>query len=611
MVSKKKKKYSSGEGAQFMTRKAALKKLQLSLKDFRRICILKGIYPREPRNRKRAQKGAGGIKTLYHTKDIKFLLHEPIIWKLRELKVYQQKIRRARAQREYGKMRKFLRDYPEINIDHIVKERYPTFVDALRDLDDCLTLCFLFSTFPSLKKVPRDQSFLCRRLTVEFMHAVIAAKALRKVFVSVKGFYYQVEFEGQTITWIVPHHFSFQPQSKDEVDFKIMATFVEFYTMMLGFVNFKLYHSLNLVYPPKLPIGFSSEKDKDLIDEQSYVSERIAAMNISPAKIEGSNEVEELPEIDIFPTEDNDPQKLEEAKLEAEKIKKLKTLFKGLKFYINREVPREPLVFIIRCFGGECSWDKDHFVGATFDETDETIAYQIVDRPSMDKQYLSRYYIQPQWVFDSVNTRTLLPINKYLIGAILPPHLSPFVDTIKDQVYIPPEERELNDPNFKPLNADSSGSEIEEASDEDKEEQNEPDSEDSDAERAITKQYQQEVDEDSSQDEEENDDDDLDPEKKKLAKEKKKSMRVTTGVTHKEHPYQKEIEDKQAFRLREKLVRKKHRNLYKSMKAGQEKRKKEIWLLRKKRRLHDEKIKDEKKAEKRKQKMQALEATSI
>lgn len=112
--------------------------------------------------------------------------------------------------REYHKMKKYFRDYPEINIDHIVKERYPTFVDALRDLDDCLTLCFLFSTFPSLKKVPPDQSLLCRRLTVEFMHAVIAAKALRKVFVSVKGYYYQAELEGQTITWIVPHHFSFQ-----------------------------------------------------------------------------------------------------------------------------------------------------------------------------------------------------------------------------------------------------------------------------------------------------------------------------------------------------------------------------------------------------------------
>ncbi|XP_046964661.1 pescadillo homolog [Vanessa cardui] len=607
MVAKKKKKYSSGEGAQFMTRKAALKKLQLTLKDFRRICILKGIYPREPRNRKRAQKGAGGIKTLYHTKDIKFLLHEPIIWKLRELKVFQQKIRKARAMREYQKMKKYFRDYPEINIDHIVKERYPTFVDALRDLDDCLTLCFLFSTFPSLKRVPPDQSLLCRRLTVEFMHAVIAAKALRKVFVSVKGYYYQAELEGQTITWIVPHHFSFQPQSKDEVDFKIMSTFVEFYIMMLGFVNFKLYHSLNLVYPPKLTAAFNADTEKDLVDERAYVSERIAAMNISVARIAGANEVEELPEIDIFNTEDTDPQKLEEAKLEAEKVKKLKTMFKGLKFFINREVPREPLVFIIRCFGGEVSWDRDHFVGATFDETDESIAYQIVDRPTMDKQYLSRYYIQPQWVFDSVNTRSLLPINKYLMGAVLPPHLSPFVDKTKDQVYIPPEARALNDPNFKPLSEDGpSEEEIEEDSEEEKEEKEE--SEDEDAEKALTKQYQQEVEQDSQSEDES--DDDIDPEKKKLAKEKKKAMAVTTGVTYKENPYQKEIEDKQAFRLREKLVRKKHRNLYKSMKAGQEKRKKDIWLLRKKRRLHDEKVKEEKKVEKRKQKMQMLEAAS-
>lgn len=88
--------------------------------------------------------------------------------------------------------------------------RYPTFIDALRDLDDCLNLCFLFSTFPSLRNIPRDQSELCRRLTIEFMHAVIAAHALRKVFVSIKGYYFQAEIKGQTITWIVPHQFSFE-----------------------------------------------------------------------------------------------------------------------------------------------------------------------------------------------------------------------------------------------------------------------------------------------------------------------------------------------------------------------------------------------------------------
>lgn len=31
-----------------------------------------------------------------------------------------------------------------------------------------------------------------------------------------------------------------------------MATFTEFYTTLLGFVNFRLYHSLNLHYPPKV-----------------------------------------------------------------------------------------------------------------------------------------------------------------------------------------------------------------------------------------------------------------------------------------------------------------------------------------------------------------------
>lgn len=158
--------------------------------------------------------------------------------------------------KDFAALRKYLDNRPTLKLDHIVKERYPTFIDALRDLDDCLTLCFLFSTFPSLAHIPRDQSLLCRKLTIEFLHFVIAAKALRKVFVSIKGYYYQAEIKGQTVTWIVPHHFSFEHQKKNEVDFKLMSTFVEFYIVMLGFVNYRLYHSLNLYYPPKcLNIG--------------------------------------------------------------------------------------------------------------------------------------------------------------------------------------------------------------------------------------------------------------------------------------------------------------------------------------------------------------------
>ncbi len=59
--------------------------------------------------------------------------------------------------------------------------RYPTFIDAVRDLDDCLSMCILFSTFPKTRNTHTRLVELCRRLTVEFMHYVISSKSLRKV----------------------------------------------------------------------------------------------------------------------------------------------------------------------------------------------------------------------------------------------------------------------------------------------------------------------------------------------------------------------------------------------------------------------------------------------
>lgn len=418
----------------------------MSLNDFRRLCIIKGIYPREPKHRRKAQRGSTDIKILYHSKDIKFLLHEPIVWNLRDYKIFNRKTNRDRAVRDFRNLKRRLDAYPELKLDHIVKERYPTFIDAIKDLDDCLTLLFLFSTFPSLKYVPREQSALCRRLTIEFMHAMIASKSLRKVFISIKGYYFQAEIKGQKVTWIVPHYYPFQPQSKSDVDFKVMSIFVEFYTIMLGFVNFRLFHSLNITYPPQFPAAVGADEN-----EQSFISERIAALNLDLLRADGAavqdeDDGDEELDIDLLTTE-GDSDKIRRMKEEAAQVRRLKKIFKGLKFFINREVPREPLVFIIRCFGGRVSWDQTLFAGATFAETDESITHHIVDRPQMGKQYMSRDYVQPQFVFDCVNQLKLLPTNRYFIGAVLPPHLSPFVDPNREEVYIPPEEKALRDPN--------------------------------------------------------------------------------------------------------------------------------------------------------------------
>ena len=57
---------------------------------------------------------------------------------------------------------------------------------------------------------------------------------------------------------------------------------------------------------------------------------------------------------------------------------------------------------------------------------------------------LDRYYIQPQWVFDCVNARLLLPVEEFFPGVVLPPHLSPFVEE-KEGDYVPPEKKRLLD----------------------------------------------------------------------------------------------------------------------------------------------------------------------
>ncbi len=55
---------------------------------------------------------------------------------------------------------------------------------------------------------------------------------------------------GQQVTWLVPHQLA-QVLPKD-VDYRVMLTFLEFYSTMLQFVLYKLYSAAGAWYPPQV-----------------------------------------------------------------------------------------------------------------------------------------------------------------------------------------------------------------------------------------------------------------------------------------------------------------------------------------------------------------------
>ncbi|CAN0913590.1 Pescadillo homolog [Linum grandiflorum] len=435
-------KKKEGNAARYMTRSQAIKQLQVNLNVFRKLCILKGVFPREPKKKIR-----GNNQTYYHVKDIAFIQHEPLLEKLREQRAYERKIHKALAKKNEDLATRLRTREPTYTLDNLIRERYPKFVDALRDLDDCLSMVHLFAALPAVERLKIDvvRVHSCRRLTHEWQAYVARCHKLRKVFVSVKGIYYQAELEGQKITWLTPH--ALQQVLPDNVNFSVMLTFLEFYETLLAFVNFKLYHSINVKYPPILDprledlaadlyalTRYMGGNSKHIIEEhkdsESSKPEQTEGLKESELRLSQlqhqlpSNEPGALMHLIEEDTEydDDDPD-----------TKECRKLFKNMKFYLSREVPRESLLFVIPAFGGVVSWEGD---GAPFTKDDQSITHQIVDRPTQDHKFFSREYIQPQWIYDCVNARIILPTDIYMVGRVPPPHLSPFVDN-EAEGYIP------------------------------------------------------------------------------------------------------------------------------------------------------------------------------
>ncbi|KAG6872881.1 hypothetical protein C0995_005739 [Termitomyces sp. Mi166 len=466
-----KQKGKAGAAKAYVTRSAAVKKLQCSLADFRRLCILKGIFPREPRSRKKANKGSSAPTSFYYAKDIAYLAHEPILKKLREHKAFAKKLSRALGRGEWSSAKSLEENKPVYRLDHIIKERYPTFIDAVRDIDDALCMIFLFASLPSNSRVPPELIENCTRLSAEWQLYVMHSRSLRKVFLSIKGVYYQAEVMDQSITWLVPYQFT--QSIPADVDVRVMLTFLELYQTLLGFVFFKLYTDNGLVYPPPLDLkmdeggaGVGAFSLQDTVktnatttstktkvvevngrtisskDVRQTIKTINAASTVSDEDVEMSGpntNAEEVDEDFVVHPSTSDQQtsaSLPTLKSLADLPLSLSTtLFAPYTFWLSRETSRPIFEFLVRSFGGRIGWPVSSGSGSPIEESDELITHVIIDRPLVARtdetsnereRRLRRKYVQPQWVVDCINAGKILLEEPYGQGKILPPHLSPF-----------------------------------------------------------------------------------------------------------------------------------------------------------------------------------------
>jgi pescadillo protein len=76
-------------------------------------------------------------------------MHDQLLEKFRAIKIHMKKYKKAINKGEKAKAVCLKKNKPIYSLHYILKERYPTFPDALRDMDDALTLLALFASFPS------------------------------------------------------------------------------------------------------------------------------------------------------------------------------------------------------------------------------------------------------------------------------------------------------------------------------------------------------------------------------------------------------------------------------------------------------------------------------
>lgn len=107
-------------------------------------------------------------------------------------------------------------------------------------------------------------------------------------------------------------------------------------------------------------------------EEEDVVSERVCSL---AKPLSRAKNIEPEVIIDTF----DDQETGESLAEKMREVEKLRTLFSKCYFFLNREVTKEPLAFVIRNCGGNVSWEG--CPQQPFSEESSLVTHVIMDRP--------------------------------------------------------------------------------------------------------------------------------------------------------------------------------------------------------------------------------------
>ncbi|SBT34931.1 pescadillo homolog, putative (PES) [Plasmodium ovale wallikeri] len=512
-LQKKRKKKKEGK---YLSKRNILKKLFLKERDFQKLCIFKGIYPKDFKEIPLKYRGKFCKNKVYYTdNDLKKLSHEKIIQDFRKIKLTLKKFKKYKLTlKDEEKCKHIIKKFPTYKLDHIIKERFPIFSYAIEQLSDALTTIISYSFLPTNDNCGIKNNYIKNCITLKdyFHYYIYKTKKLKKGYITVKGYFLQAEILQKKVTWLIPHIFT--PYIDKSIDFNLISTFVEYYICLLKFVLFKLYKMDDLIYPPKEYEELKYEKLNHLAYDENFspkgyisgdhlVQENsapataapaaiapaaiapaaIAPAAVAPAAVAPSTAVEsDQPEERTSKMDESSP-KCENVTNEGKApsmqnpcIKHdiidentVKELFKNHVFYIHGDMPLHVLSILILSCGGSIAWNSPY---SPVKYESNYITHEILEKPVESKKLsktskkakanktaksahvietgeeneykYARNFVQPQYVFDCINRKQILPCEDYTVGKPLPVHLSPFIEDDNYKHFVRKEEYIIN-----------------------------------------------------------------------------------------------------------------------------------------------------------------------